>query len=238
MTPQIRTFLLPKAGHGMVEYEDAWAVSSSPLRAAVADGATESAFARAWAEQLVRGAVAHGVSRAGALAAVLPTWQAAWARAVADRLPALPWYAAAKAEQGAFAALLSLAVAPDGTWQALAVGDCCLLHVRDAALVMAWPLDDPAAFSHRPALLASRETGPAAPVETTEGTWHPGDVFLLATDALAAWLLRTDPAAPLGWTDADFRRHVDAARADGTLRNDDVTLVRLCLPPARVPRAR
>lgn len=227
MTATIRTFWLPKAGHREAEYEDAWAVTETPLHAAVADGATESAFARSWAERLVQGAVDHGVTDEEALQQRLPAWRADWAEAVAARTTVLPWYAAAKAEQGAFAALLSLGVEPDGTWQAVAVGDCCLLHLRDDSLSAAWPLDDPAAFSHRPALLASVPTEDDPAVETTTGTWRPGDAFLLASDALAAWLLATGPAAALDWTDDAFREQVEAARADGTLRNDDVTLVLL-----------
>ena len=229
MTVTIRTFRLPKAGHREAEYEDAWAVMEAPLRAAVADGATEAAFARSWAERLVQGAVAHGVTSAEALRRRLPVWRTAWAEAVAARTTALPWYAAAKAEQGAFAALLSLAVEPDGTWQALAVGDCCLLHLRGDALAASWPLDDPAAFSNRPALLASVPMDDDLAVDTTTGTWQSGDAFLLASDALAAWLLAADSAAALGWTETAFREHVEAARADGTLRNDDVTLVVLKL---------
>ncbi|PSQ69788.1 MAG: hypothetical protein BRD29_00935 [Bacteroidetes bacterium QH_2_67_10] len=49
-----RAFWAPKGGAGVEEYEDAFSVSesSAPFRTAVADGATEAAFARRWARFL------------------------------------------------------------------------------------------------------------------------------------------------------------------------------------------
>ena len=228
--PKSDAFWLPKAGHRGEEYEDAFALSEAarlPMRLAVADGATESAFAGAWAQHLVRQFVDESVDSETDLRERLPAWQAAWQVEVGEQAKGLPWYAAAKAEQGAFAAMLGLTVRPEGTWKALAVGDCDLLHLRDGALHAAWPLDDPEQFTHRPALLSSREGAAVPAVQERSGTWRPGDAFVLATDALAAWLLATDPARALGWTDATFLKAVDAARAEGVLRNDDVTLVRL-----------
>ena len=65
--------------------------------------------------------------------------------------------------------------------------------------------------------------------EAAFGTWQAGDAFALTTDALAAHLLHTDPAAVLDVNDADaFAVFVADARAGG-MRNDDVTLLRLRL---------
>lgn len=215
---RVQTLWLPRAGHAEAEYEDAFAVAAVPggLRVAVADGATETAFAKPWAQALAEAFV--GVDDAAAWA---PRARAAFAAGVAPRLAGLPWFAAAKAEEGAFAALLGVAIAADGTWQAWAVGDCCLLHWRAGVLCGSWPFTTPDAFTHRPLLLGSRP-GDAPPWRHRSGTWLPGDVLGLATDALAAWLLAARPPAPPA--DA-FHRHVEAARAARTLRNDDVTLV-------------
>ena len=46
-------FAVPKAGNREADYEDAFAIAEH--RVAIADGATESSFARAWAEALVSG---------------------------------------------------------------------------------------------------------------------------------------------------------------------------------------
>jgi hypothetical protein len=54
-----------------------------------------------------------------------------------------------------------------------------------------------------------------------------GDAFVLATDAAAQWLLRTDPAAVLEFDDDRFRLATDSARGTGGLRNDDSTIILL-----------
>lgn len=218
----------PKRGRSDDEYEDAYATSGTetfPVHAAVADGATESAFARQWAQILTEGLIEQGASEVSAFRAALPAWQTRWSRAVADRTQRQPWYAAAKAEQGAFAAVLGLTLHPDGTWQALSVGDCCLFHFHEGALRAIWPIDDPDAFTHRPALVPSRATHALPEPEQTDGTWGHDDTFLLASDALAAWLLRTDPAAVLALDAETFAARVRVARDDERLRNDDVTLL-------------
>ena len=235
----------PKAGHASDEYEDAAAVAADawPVRAAVADGATESAFARRWAEQVAHGAVADAIATPEALHKALPAWRAAWQAEVDARADALPWYAAAKAADGAFATLLTCTLHADGTWHALSIGDCGLFQVRSGEAVIAWPLAEADAFHNRPDLLSSRPTSDTSgapdtppvqtpPVQTQTGTWTPGDAFVLATDAVAAWLLRTGPDAALTLTPDAFADAVASARASGTLRNDDATLVRLHLAPS------
>lgn len=226
---EARALWLPRRGHGVDEYEDAWALPEGdglPLRAAVADGATETAFARGWARLAAAGAAALPELTPAALADALPAWRRRWEGEVRPRLRDLPWWAAAKADEGAAATLLALDVGPDGTWHALAVGDCNLIHLH-AGGVAAWPHDDPAAFGHTPALLHT--AGGEPDVLVHGGRWRPGDAFVLATDAAAAWLLRAGPAAVLEMDEEAFEEAfeeaVEAARADGALRNDDVTVV-------------
>jgi hypothetical protein len=230
----VRVMAAPKAGHSDDEYEDAAAVRGEawPVRAAVADGATESAFARSWARGLARGAVDAGVASPAALEAALPDWQAQWKGAVAGRLDDLPWYAEAKAGEGAFATLLGLAVRANGAYEAVAVGDCALLHVRGEALVRAWPLASADAFGTRPALLPSRPDRAVPAPEHLKAPWTAGDALLLASDAVAAWLLRTGAPRARHFEADGFRERVAAARADGTLRNDDCTLVVLTIDPS------
>lgn len=228
---------MPKGGASTDEYEDAAAVRKAawPVRAAVADGATESAFARPWAETLAEGLCTIAVTP-DALLDALPDWRSRWVEAHADRTEELPWYGAAKTREGAFATLLGLELRRDGHWRAAGVGDGLLLHLREGAVQQTWPHAAPDEFTNRPALLASRP-GPSNPevedCRAVTGTWTKDDTFLLATDAVAAWLLRTDPEAARTWTADDFRAAVESARAEGVLRNDDSTL--LVLTPAGPP---
>jgi hypothetical protein len=69
------------------------------------------------------------------------------------------------------------------------------------------------------------------------GDWQSGDSFYAATDALAAWFLRSAHAGERPWevlrdldTDAgppSFAEWVLERRAAGAMHNDDVTLVRI-----------
>jgi hypothetical protein len=228
-----QAFWTPKKGRRAAEYEDAFAVSESveagvPFRAALADGATESVFARRWARLLADGFASGGPA---IFADGLPTARAAWA-VEAQQDDALPWYTAAKAAfGGAFATLLGLALhLEEQTWQAAGVGDGNLFHLRKGALRRAWPRAKAGAFDNRPALLPSRENASAPDPRRAEGAFAPGDAFVLATDAAAAWLLRTAPAEALAWNgEAAFTEAVRHARAAGLLKNDDTTVVTLQL---------
>lgn len=228
-----QAFWLPKKESSAEEYEDAFAVSENhspdddvPFRAALADGATESVFARRWAQLLADGFVSSGPA---IFAEELPAAQTAWAEvARPQQTGTLPWYAAAKAADGAFATLLGLEVRrEERAWQAAGVGDGNLFHLRASGdLACAWPRDEAVAFDDRPALLPSREDTPAPDPRRAEGAFEAGDAFVLATDAAAAWLLRTDPAEALRWDgEAAFHEAVHHARAKDLLKNDDTTVV-------------
>ena len=230
----VRTHWLPKHGHTADEYEDATAqpveAPDGTIRAALADGATESAFAGAWARTLVEEFVGADVTLPETFAESIHRTRRVFGRRIAEHATDLTWYAAAKAEEGAFAAFLGLVLYPGGAWRAVAVGDCCLFQLREGEVLAAWPLDDPAAFGNRPDLLGSRLDMSHPDAETTSAQWAPGDRFLLVSDALAAYLLARDPAAATGLDTEAFEAFITAARADG-MRNDDVTLVELVLRP-------
>jgi hypothetical protein len=249
----IQAASLPKAGQTAADNEDAWAVApeegplraGTPLCAAIADGATESAFARLWAERLVQRAVEHPLPGPSDLPAdapegggAPPAWDAAiaaaqddWQAAVRDRQDQLAWYAAAKAEEGAHAALLSLTARADRTWTAVAVGDCTLFHLQSGSEKLRWPYDAPEAFGNRPALLPSDPDRPVPSAAVQTGTWGPEDAFVLATDAAAAWLMRRGPAAASALVASDTAEAVATARSEGALRNDDTTIIVVTFGP-------
>src|SRR5262249_44305113 len=116
-------FQQPKNGHTAEEYEDACAGDPERGRFAVADGASESAFAGSWARILVKAYV----KVPGSWSAWLPAARKRWRTQVEGKH--LPWYAETKFQEGAQATLLGVAFA-EGVWHAQAVGDCCLFQVR------------------------------------------------------------------------------------------------------------
>ena len=225
----VSTMWLPKSSHASHEYEDAFAVSgkdtvlvrseSRTFRAAVADGATEPVFSGPWANRLAASFVQHG-SLEPAVATVRENF-----RSRAKRR--LPWYLEEKAEEGAHAAVLGLELHGDEIgreWRATAVGDCCLFQISNGGTVVSWPPDSPAAFNNTPALISSSADDPLPEFMATSGTWRAGDAFILATDALAAFL-KSCGARTFLTNAGQFDEFVRDARADGRMFDDDVTAI-------------
>ena len=219
-----------KRGHTAAECEDAvaWSFEDETVRIAVADGATESAHARVWAQMLAETLVEKGTTFNNGV----PKAQADFRERVASDLATVPWYVAQKQAQGAHAAVLALHVSADGTWRAHAVGDVGLFHLRGQRLLSSWPIADASAFTTRPELVSSQEPSHDGP-DTEEGRWAAGDVLLVATDALAAALLRDlELLTQFAESNADvWERLIEQAHARG-MTNDDVALVRVVLSNA------
>jgi hypothetical protein len=242
MLVRAHTLWLPKSGNTPEEYEDAFWPDHvidrevGAFRCAVADGATETSFSGLWARILVR-AWCKGRLEASQMELHLPKLQRIWQRAIGSR--PLPWYAEEKVRAGAFASLLGLELSfessepcTSGKWRALAVGDTCLFHVRGRRLLCAFPLELSASFGNTPHLVSSKANGNgqlASHLRIADGTWRGGDVFLMLTDALAAWYLRLreQRRAPRLPVVADFEEWVGCQRAARLLKNDDLTAMRV-----------
>ncbi len=240
---RFESYGVPKAGHQDSEYEDAsWPEqggegASSCLRFAVADGATESVFAGRWARLLAQ-AAGEGRIALPDPAVGLAALRAEWREWLAGQT--LPWYAE---ETGSFAALVVLVLEDDSTrWQALALGDSCVIQVRENEIVTRFPLEASAEFDNRPQLIGSsvEATGSAAEAfRLSQGNWQAGDRFFLMTDALACWFLREAEQGGKPWQavhvlpDAEaFSRWIAELRAASRLRNDDCTLLAIeVMPP-------
>jgi hypothetical protein len=236
----IQAWHLPKAGNRWEECEDACAYRTRTKRLAVADGASDAFEARLWAKALVRAFVKRPPdpsteSLIGWLEAPIQTWTQG------IRWDQLAWYAEEKARRGAFATLLGVVFAPpetssSGSWQAIAVGDTCLFHVRQDRMIAGFPVEEAAAFGNTPVLLSTRPDYNRRSLEelkTMSGDCQAGDGFILATDALAAWFLRQVEGGERPWrqvhglTSGKFARLVQRLRQEAVMRNDDVTLLRV-----------
>ena len=139
-----RTFWLPRRGYDPADYEDAFAANAVAGRFAVADGATEGCFTDLWARLLVDDFVAGSAREAACWPDGLPALQDRWA--VGGLRQAAALVCRVQRKPSAFAAFLGLVLQssplPPGEgqgvreccrWQAVAVGDSCLLHTRDSA---------------------------------------------------------------------------------------------------------
>lgn len=249
-------FSCPKRGNSASENEDDFKPrrrrdSTDPLpsfRCALSDGASDASFSWEWARLLTTAYVRKAPRGTRELHRALKTYRPLWLGYVAGK--SLPWYAQAKANNGSFATLLGLTLTSTddgwaGSWKALTVGDTCIFHVRGAKLISSFPLRRSSEFGNFPALIP---TGPQhdeawrGTVRTRRGGWLPEDCFLLMTDALAQWALTRAESGAVPWTQfrdvgvADdfpaFHDWISALRDEGSLRNDDTTLVRVdVLPP-------
>lgn len=223
----------PKAGMGTHEYEDAFAPEAVSnhhcriFRCAVADGATETSFAGLWAGLLAR------AYACGSLA--IDDLRARWLAEAGGQ--SLPWYAEEKVRLGAYATLVGLTLSDDGAelrWAAEALGDSCLFHVREGRILQAFPLDDWRLFGNSPALISSCGTA-GLHLDSAGGQFQPGDIFILCSDAISAWILRKQEAGQpaisamlqAGGTAEQFEEFVASQRSEkdpaAGMRNDDVT---------------
>ncbi|HEY9682294.1 MAG TPA: hypothetical protein V6C86_12005 [Oculatellaceae cyanobacterium] len=238
-----KTFWLHKHGNAADDYEDAAYPANTVdtqcenFRCAIADGATEASFSGLWSNILVEGLV-YGTD--------ISQLRREFASKVGMKV--LPWYAEEKLQDGAFSAAAVLTISCDNLerriWQTSAIGDCCVMHVRENLLVKSFPVERPEDFNNSPLLLGSVATNASKPEPMQEhgGNWLPGDKFLLMTDALACWTLKrlrdhNDAFVLLeSLSDFDlFKDFVAEQRATldeegrSLLKNDDVTLMRLAV---------
>jgi hypothetical protein len=243
-----QVFWVPKAGNSSGEYEDAfWPTPRrgqsqslvsfvKPARFAVADGATESSYSKVWANLIVR-AFGLGRLRGPDLAIGLEEEQRRWLERVGGR--ELPWYAEEKLRDGSHTAIIGLEFEPEGTWQAVAIGDCCVVQLRKDQILAAFPLSEAKEFNNQPYLVSTNSTeNPKISKETLtfEGVWASDDAFFLMSDALACWFFTDREKEGTPWStlrDLDttdgksFKHWIAELRAQGAMRNDDVTLVRV-----------
>jgi hypothetical protein len=131
----------------------------------------------------------------------------------------------------------SKTAADDFHCRSVAVGDCCLFHVRAGELLARFPLSSEADFARDPLTFcsSSRNRQPQPPLQRCEFSCQAGDWVVLSSDALAKWLYRlSDQGQPIDW-DALWQQDAYAwtqrvgslrmLNADDRVRVDDTTLL-------------
>jgi len=235
---QLRQLLLPKLEHDASECEDAIAFDIHTARFAVTDGATEAFHAQQWARNLADRWVRN---EATLTLEEFRQWVAKEGRELHDSWNGLTlsWYSEEKARSGSFAAFVGVELdlkSSTPSWQAIALGDTCLLHCRGAALLKSFPLSRSESFNSTPILVASNaalheSTMSSAMVDS--GVCENSDVLLLASDAAASWCLQRfengdfDADFLTGKDDEELRRFFDGERQAGRIRNDDLAILRI-----------
>jgi hypothetical protein len=262
MHAQLVVFSCPKEGCPPADWEDGAAGGTfggtrggdpPVVRFAVADGATETYESRRWVELLLRSFMSAD-RNAG------PGWpdlergsMSAWFKAMQEQ-----WWATApagldyieqlKIRQGTLATFVGGQITGLGTatpvWQATALGDSVLFHVRNGTLVEHFPALRSTDFDSAPegiATLPDRLGRMSEQLLFREGRLAPGDQIFVATDALAKWMLaRQEAGDQLSWRllgelahPATFSELIAASRGakprSEAMKDDDVTLMRIRL---------
>lgn len=246
---RIRVLSVPKSGNSADENEDQWTPprdvkgGGNLAQVSLCDGATEAAFSKEWACSLAVSGWSRLLQcnwlpgrhspREQVEAAWIVGARQAFEFAIKDRSNS--WYTTAKmAREGSFSTFLGLQLTQGRgrrNWAAVACGDTCVFWMRSGRVVSSFPLDCEQQFSNRPPLVPSKEDFGPPPLEySLRQPWDRGDVFVLATDAVAAWLLANDCDERLSRLvacdqDESFELLIIKERGTGTMKNDDSTIV-------------
>ncbi|MGI8313005.1 hypothetical protein [Saccharopolyspora hattusasensis] len=218
---------VPKRGRIAAENEDSVSCDMGSGRFAVADGASTSARPEVWSEILVNAFTHEGVDPLAP--DILDRLRRSWWQRVAR--PGLPWWAREKLPQGGAAAFVGLTTR-GSDYQVRAVGDSCFFHLRGPEMLLAGPLDRADLFSRFPTLVSTRPgaSATADAIWDGGGSYEAGDLFVLATDALAKHLLQAYettgcllPVSDHLGSPAAFADFVTRSRESG-MDNDDTTV--------------
>lgn len=216
--------------------EDFYLVDSEKLRFVLSDGASVSYDPATWATLLCEAYVANPYIDAQWIADAVKTYNIA-----ADR-DSLPWMKQAAFDRGSFASLLGLHVDLDAEKLYLtAFGDSNILIMQDGLVVENFPITSPEDFAKSPDLICTVENENAYLTEeviaASKRTFDLSQVvtedqvsILMATDALAAWVMSCDIDARLNslfsvGCDNQFIDLVHQSRSTSGLKVDDTTMI-------------
>lgn len=212
----------------------------------LSDGATESYNSSLWADVIVEAWFTSPPRRF-----FLHWLKTAIAKYVADSDTAnMSWSQEAAFERGSFASLLAVERPQESSFRVTAVGDSIAILIADNQVHWSFPYTAADQFRARPHLFSTilsknlvsffitgaealRTNKPAGPCHASVPL-RPGkeDRLLCVTDALGEWLLRegddhSDRIRRILNVNSEdaFAMLVEEARAAGTMRRDDTTLL-------------
>ena len=236
-----KPFSTHKEAESPADCQDAWARNDEQGRYAIADGATRSFFPREWATLLV-----EHFCEPPDLSLVKTNWrvwigpiQQKWYEQVEEKVNVRNLYYLTNSfntKESAASTFIGIEFNKDNTeWEAMIVGDSCLFH-KSGSGFDSYLIENSADFTNRPEVFASFDKDNHSEPKFIFGKAKPGDIFILATDALAKWILERKEVGELDATldtlkeveeQEQFDRFVRKVRHDEAIRlvNDDVTLM-------------
>jgi len=251
-----RVFALAKDTEQPQQYEDSYALDAARGIAVVADGVSSAIFSRAWANILTEAVAADPPNPFDpeGMALWLQLRRQTWHEQIDTT--GLAWFQKAKMALGAFSTLLwvQLSSPPEemegaaGTvrLQCFAIGDSCLLHIRDGQLVRSFPIQHSSELEANPVVLGSLDLNRDHLMQfvSIDELCYPGDLLILCTDAVADWALRSYEAGiAVDWdrywevSEEQWVAEIVDLRNQQMMRYDDATmmLLQVCGEPAETP---
>ncbi len=254
-----RFFSAVKGNDAPIASEDACVLSTDETRLALCDGASGSSLSRPWAALLAQQWIKDPFYSVDAnsllqwLQEPRQRWfawvQEIWRPSLDQRnnltgnRPLAPDRVRRMLEQGAASTFLGIVLSPQTkTLRFASLGDTCFFIFRHDKATSTWkcrlsiPFNSTASFSDRPPLLSSKlEDNVAAALpyfRCEEKPFKNGDILLMATDALAQWLLDQLEQGQTEWfmllslpDQRTFAAFVDEQRQNNQLQDDDTTLL-------------
>ena len=246
-----KSFRTHKEAEDLDNCQDACARNDEKGRYAIADGATRSFFPKEWATLLVK----HFCESVD-LSLVKTDWrdwigpiQQKWYEQVEEKVSERNLFYLTNsfnAKESAVSTFIGIEFNKDnGVWEAMIVGDSCLFHKSDSEF-KSYLIENSADFTNHPEVFASFAKDDHSEPTFIRGNANPGDTFILATDALAKWIVEYKEVGELDATlntlkeveeQEQFDRFVRKARHDEVIRlvNDDVTLILVSVEEVQKP---
>jgi serine/threonine protein phosphatase PrpC len=239
-----RTFWLPKDVQEPTGYEDAFEVDEISGRAAICDGVSTSLFSGRWASILAKAVVQNppDLANESSLEDWLKRQRDAWSATIDEH--SLAWHQKPKLLEGAGSTLLWVEVsgsdAADGVarprrLRCYSIGDCCLFHIRGGQVLETFPVQESTRFDENPRVIRSVfKRSEHLEFEAMEAQCHPGDLLVLASDAIACWTMRQiEAGVEVDWqaywqlSREQWQQWTVELRQDHQIRYDDATVILL-----------
>ena len=246
------SFIIHKEAENPEDCQDACAQNDEKGRYAIADGVTRSFFPKEWATLLVE----HFCESIN-LSSVRTDWkdwigpiQQKWYEQIKEKVSERNLFYLTNpfnAKKSAASTFIGIKFNKDnGEWEAMIVGDSCLFHKSDFGFE-SYLIENSAGFTNRPEVFASFDKDNHFEPKFIGGDTKPGDTFILATDALAKWILEHKETGKLDAaldklkaveTEEKFCQFVHEARHDAAIRlvNDDVTFMLISVGDTQRPK--
>lgn len=244
---EIVTFTLPKIKENPEDIQDAFYFSDDRTMVAIADGASSSLYPRTWADILVKKFCEYS---GNSIQEIYKNWQQ-WLKPLQHEWfqyyqaiqqdATVEWYRKATQNKNFGSSTfvgLKLHTPDQGGntyWECLAIGDSCLFQVKaNSKEIIPFPMTRYEDFSSVTDAVHSLSQYKSPPPLFCNGYYDKNDIFLLATDALAEWILKDLESQGKRWVklltlsdQEEFAKLIENLRSDKLIENDDTTFLRL-----------